>query len=60
MTQDLIVWGLLAGSAGLVSILAYGIWSDHRPDRRDKQDGDDSTTHNTDPVSTPPHRRSTL
>ena len=60
MTRDLIVWSLLAGSAGLVWILAYGVLSGPRTGRRSAQERDDPGTSRTDRVSTPTHPETTL
>ena len=39
MTQEIIVWALLAGLVGLIWVIAVGILSTDHPSQHDQQDG---------------------
>jgi len=59
MTQELIVWGLLGGFAGLVSIMAYAVLANRRPSPYEPQITDGSATQRTDHVTIQPHLETT-
>jgi hypothetical protein len=59
MTQELIVWGLLGGFAGLVSIMAYGLLSTDRPRRPESRDAGGLPTGCPERLSTHHHPETT-